>query len=206
MKKFSPSCQRSYIGICLLLMLLLSASCSKDAADMPDVETLAHKLIPIPFFIELEEDVFEQTAETTIYTTNLSSALSSSVDQFVAQMRRSTGFGLEVRTTDVLPTSGYISLELLRSPSSFLGEQGYEIRITKRAGTIEAATEVGLFYSLQTLRQLMPAAVEAATVQQQLWNIPTLVIRDVPRFTYRAAMLDVARHFFSVDAVKRYID
>src|ERR671922_20966 len=55
---------------------------------------------------------------------------------------------------------------------------------------------------------LAPAvpAIERATVQPGAWELPTGMIRDYPRFAWRGAMLDVARHFFSVDDVKRYID
>jgi hexosaminidase len=63
-----------------------------------------------------------------------------------------------------------------------------------------------LFYGLQTIRQLLPAKVELKTVQQGPWEIATGTIRDYPSYTWRGSMLDVARHFFSVEDVKRYID
>ena len=59
---------------------------------------------------------------------------------------------------------------------------------------------------MQTLRQLLPAAVEKDTVQPGPWLVAGGTIVDYPRFAYRGAMLDVARHFFTVDQVKRYID
>jgi hexosaminidase len=59
---------------------------------------------------------------------------------------------------------------------------------------------------VQTLRQLLPVAAEATTVQPGPWPVPGGTIVDQPRFVYRSAMLDVARHFFTVAQVKRYID
>src|SRR3989440_39787 len=64
----------------------------------------------------------------------------------------------------------------------------------------------GLFEGVQTLRQLLPAAVESATVKPGPWNVPAGDVLDFPRFAYRGAMLDVARHFFTVAQVERYID
>ena len=59
---------------------------------------------------------------------------------------------------------------------------------------------------MQTLRQLLPAAVEKDTVQPGPWQIAGGTVTDTPRYAYRGAMLDVSRHFFTVDQVKRYID
>jgi hexosaminidase len=81
-----------------------------------------------------------------------------------------------------------------------LGEEGYALSITADAVTLRADGPAGLFYGVQTLRQMLPSP-PAETV-----SLPAVTIRDVPRFPWRGAMLDVARHFFSVDDVKRYID
>ncbi|HLY27320.1 MAG TPA: family 20 glycosylhydrolase, partial [Aggregatilineales bacterium] len=72
--------------------------------------------------------------------------------------------------------------------------------------TLSAHTPAGLFRGIQTIRQLLPAAVENAAPQPGPWTIETSVIRDIPRFAWRGFMLDVARHFFGVDEVKRVID
>jgi hexosaminidase len=72
---------------------------------------------------------------------------------------------------------------------------------------ISARTPAGLFHGVQTLRQLLPASVESrSAVQDTAWTVPSTDIRDVPRYAYRGAMLDVARHFFTVPQVERYID
>jgi len=71
---------------------------------------------------------------------------------------------------------------------------------------IEAPTAEGLFHGVQSLRQLLPAAIESAEPVEAVWQIAPVRITDSPRFAYRGAMLDVARHFFAVADVKRYID
>ena len=71
---------------------------------------------------------------------------------------------------------------------------------------IGAASPAGVFRALTTLRQLLPAAAEATAVQPGPWNVAGIEINDRPRFEHRGTMLDVARHFFGVDDVLRYID
>jgi hexosaminidase len=91
-----------------------------------------------------------------------------------------------------LPVSdtGDVTLEL----SGGAGE-GYAVSVVASGIHISAPTEAGIFYGVQTLRQL-----------ENEGSFPVVEISDEPRFEYRGAMLDVARHFFSVDDVKKYID
>ncbi|MGK5630049.1 family 20 glycosylhydrolase, partial [Streptomyces sp. URMC 123] len=87
-----------------------------------------------------------------------------------------------------------------------VGGEGYRLVVTRRAVTISAREPAGLFHGVQTLRQLLPAAVEKDTPQPGPWRVAGGTIVDAPRYAYRGAMLDVARHFFTVEQVKRYID
>ncbi|MBE0666508.1 MAG: family 20 glycosylhydrolase, partial [Bacteroidales bacterium] len=87
-----------------------------------------------------------------------------------------------------------------------LGDEGYSLTITKKLVTLAANKPAGLFNGIQTLRQLLPASIEMSTKQESDWHISGGTINDYPVYEYRGAMLDVARHFFSVDDVKRFID
>jgi hexosaminidase len=78
--------------------------------------------------------------------------------------------------------------------------------VTANGVQVVAYKPAGLFHGLQTIRQLLPAAVESSTQQPGPWELPAGVIRDQPRFAWRGAMLDVARHFFSLKDVETYID
>ncbi len=90
------------------------------------------------------------------------------------------------------------------APDSTLGAEGYQLTVTATGVQVKAPTPAGLFYGAQTLRQLLPVAAERA--QGGKGRVATGVIRDYPRYAWRGAMLDVARHFFSVDDVKQFID
>jgi hexosaminidase len=121
-----------------------------------------------------------------------------------AVLRPSTGYALPVTTGSGTPVGG-IAL-LLSGADASVGTEGYQLDATASLLTIRAQTAAGLYHGVQTLRQLLPATVEARTVQSGPWTVAGGRIIDRPRYAYRGAMLDVSRHFFSVDTVKRYLD
>ena len=103
-----------------------------------------------------------------------------------------------------LPTA---SIALALTPGDrALGGEGYRLVVARGGVTLTAARPAGLFWGTQTLRQLLPAAIEADARQPGPWRISLGTIHDRPRFGWRGAMLDVARHFFGVGEVKRLID
>jgi hexosaminidase len=103
--------------------------------------------------------------------------------------------------------SGSIVLSLRGHSAGY--DESYELTVSSDRAEIVSSSPAGLFYAVQTLRQLMPAFVEYEAVradESQPVTIPAVHIVDRPRFPWRGAMLDVARHFMQVDEVKRYID
>ncbi len=88
-----------------------------------------------------------------------------------------------------------------------LGREGYRLVITENQIRIVAGEPAGAFYAVQTLRQLLPTAIESRTkLPGGSWIVPCLEITDCPRFPWRGMLLDSARHFLTKDFVKRYID
>ncbi|GLV77996.1 beta-N-acetylhexosaminidase [Streptomyces hygroscopicus] len=126
-------------------------------------------------------------------------------DYLAKVLRPSTGYRLPVTTR-----SGGDGIRLRLMPDGAgarkLGAEGYRLEVTSRAITLSARGSAGLFHGVQTLRQLLPASVERTTRQPGPWRVSGGTITDVPRYAWRGAMLDVSRHFFGVDQVKRYID
>jgi hexosaminidase len=108
--------------------------------------------------------------------------------------------GDEVSVSDAGSDQDAGNIQLILNGDPGLGEEGYELSITTDAIQVRAACQAGLFYGVQTLRQLLPVHPSATL------SLPAVSIRDTPRFEWRGAMLDVARHFFGVEDVKRYID
>ncbi|MCW2869823.1 MAG: beta-N-acetylhexosaminidase [Streptomyces oryziradicis] len=128
------------------------------------------------------------------------SPAAKAVGEYLAGLLRpSTGYGLPLTTA-----AGRDGIVLSLGGDS--GREGYRMDVTGRAVVIRAATAAGLFHGVQTLRQLLPVSVERTYWQPGPWTVARGTVTDRPRYAYRGAMLDVARHFHPVGAVERYID
>src|SRR5690606_25492764 len=83
---------------------------------------------------------------------------------------------------------------------------GYRLNVNSSGVTLSASEPAGIFYGIQTLYQLLPKEIMADSKSNIAWTMPAVTIEDHPRFAWRGLMLDVARHFFTVDEVKDFID
>ncbi|MBB6501287.1 beta-N-acetylhexosaminidase [Pedobacter cryoconitis] len=100
-----------------------------------------------------------------------------------------------------------IRLVLNHNPNAALGNEGYQLSVTSGVITIKANQTAGLFYGVQTLLQLFPKEIESKELISGIkWKIPCVEIMDYPRVAWRGLMFDVARHFFTKQEVKQYID
>ena len=128
-------------------------------------------------------------------------------------LRPATGFALPVTRRNLdweaqrgRPATRHGQIVFALGGPQGLGPEAYTLDSAAREVRIEAATAEGLFRGLQTLRQLLPPEIESATRRAGPWTVPAVSILDHPRYEWRGAHLDVARHFLTVDEVKRYID
>ncbi|USX48908.1 family 20 glycosylhydrolase [Lentzea sp. HUAS12] len=174
----------------------LSVSAQSQAAEP------LQSLVPVPVSVQAKSGVTHTlTAATKIYT----APAARDVGTFLAGvLRPSTGYAFPVSDTSGTPSDG-ISLLLSGAPAA-VGQQGYQLDVSTGSVVLRANTSEGLFAGVQTLRQLLPTKVESTTAQAGPWTVPGALVVDHPRFSYRGAMLDVARHFHPVQTVKRYID
>ena len=164
-----------------------------------------NQLIPLPTSIEPSEGTFTLSNDTVITVNPATEAVTAIGDPLAERLRPATGYELLVRPADFVFAGPHINLTLDAADTA-LGEEGYVLRIAPDSVILTAHQPAGLFYGVQTLRQLLPAAIENATPQPGPWPLPAGTIRDVPRFAWRGVMLDVARHFFAPADVKRVID
>jgi hexosaminidase len=178
--------------------LLLFVSCQKahtDLASMP--------IIPQPVSVVSSGGVFELNENTAIHVKNGTAEWRTVAEYLAGKLRPSTNFELKIAVATETPTSG---IYLTQGNDPGLGEEGYDLSITENLITITSNQPAGAFRAMQTIRQLLPAKVELTAAQKGPWEIATGTIRDFPNYSYRGVMLDVARHFFSIEDVKRYID
>lgn len=175
-------------------------------------------VLPAPVSAVAVGGQFVITPSTEIHISPGSAAARSVADYLASLLRPATGYAVPVtnaRSSSSATTSGGIGLVL--TDDKQLGAEGYRLDVADNQVTIKADQPSGLFHGVQTLRQLLPPQVEKRSAQkassagephgaEPSWAVPSGHILDYPRFTYRAAGLDVARHFFSVADVQRYID
>ncbi|KOU55147.1 beta-N-acetylhexosaminidase [Streptomyces sp. MMG1533] len=183
--------------------MLLVAAASVSAVGATPTPTAQNalpldRIVPAPASVTPGGSPYRLTRDTHIRVDD-SGEVRRIGAYLAAVLRPSTGYRLPVTTHG----KGGIRLRLGKGP---FGAEGYRLDSGGKGVTITAAKPAGLFHGVQTLRQLLPAAVEKDSVQPGPWLVAGGTITDTPRYGWRGAMLDVSRHFFTVDQVKRYID
>lgn len=134
---------------------------------------------------------------------------SADLKQTVAflQERLSTPTGYYVSTVSTASAAATFKLILNEKEDATLGAEGYRLYVAQKQVTIRANKAAGLFYGVQTLIQLFPKEIESKEeVKGVKWTIPCVEVTDYPRLGWRGLMFDVARHFFTKQEVKQYID
>jgi len=182
----------------LLFSIVLFSCTTRTQKDL-----LQESIIPKPASVIATNSSFVLSETSVIYYQSSSDDLKSIGNYLAEIVNPSTGFNIQVKGIDQTPGKGNIYLEL--SEQTDLNNEAYSISITEDLVTISGKAE-GIFRGIQTLRQILPAKIESKSIQEGPWEIATGTITDKPSYSYRGAMLDVARHFFTVDEVKRYID
>jgi hexosaminidase len=166
-------------------------------------------LLPLPAVVERKDgEGFTFTPATVVIVAAADPAVMTIANQLAEWVRRATGSTLAMKPASSYRPTDTIELRVETSRKD-LGAEGYDLTIGPKLVDVTAATPAGVFYAVQTIRQLMPYWNEYAAVlyeKPRTFTLPAVHIADTPRYGWRGAMLDVARHFFPVQDVKRYID
>ncbi|MBN1479994.1 beta-N-acetylhexosaminidase [candidate division KSB1 bacterium] len=183
---------------------LVLSSCTNKYAVRGDASNRAVSIIPQPTMLELQTGELRLSNDLKIVADTSDHQVLQVVDFIAEALRRSTGYDIPV-----VEKSAHDDLVLVLTiidSDDALGSEGYELEVNKAGIHLSAETPAGLFYGIQTVLQNLPPDVYAAKIRQVQWKMPCLKIRDVPRYAYRGMHLDVCRHFFPVDFIKKYID
>jgi hexosaminidase len=187
--------------VIIIAMTVLQMSCTtKTPSDLSE-----ESIIPKPVSITSTCDYFTLNAKTAIYVKGETADIIRIGGFLSAILKPATGFPLNVKSTIEAPGSGNIFL-MLSDSAETRGDEGYLLTVTKKQLKLVAKSPAGLFRGIQTIRQILPSDIERDSIVERPWEIATGTIVDYPEYSYRGAMLDVARHFFGVDDVKRFID
>ena len=189
--------------VILFILVVILTSCSWG--EKPKMDLLNEVILPKPLSVKASGSSFELNAKTKILVNEESKELMNIGHYLANLIKPATGFDLEVKSGVTMSNSNSIYLSISKLESEF-GKEGYKLKITGKNVSINANSLEGVFYGIQTLRQILPKEIEASTKQKKSWFIATGEIYDYPQYEYRGAMLDVSRHFFNAEDVKKYID
>ena len=158
-------------------------------------------IVPFPSQLTVVKDGKADFAKfTTItYTDEL---VRKHVESFATQWTKASGKTLTIKETPATPEANSIHLSVDAEQPA----EGYTLHVTDNGIRITASETAGFFYALQTLKQLLPHQYFAESVQQVEWTLPYVEISDRPHLGHRGYMLDIARHFFNKEEVKRVLD
>ncbi len=169
----------------LYLIISLFFSCNQETIQQKEIG-----IIPKPLFQQINKGVFILDEGIRIISDN---GLSEVSDYFKSYLEENYQivFNPQKETTKIFFTIN----------DAIANEEGYELKIEEQNIRIESKNAKGAFYAVQSLFQLLPLPSKSNS-----YKIPCLKIKDQPLFKYRGMHLDVGRHFFSVDFIKKYID
>lgn len=186
--------------ITLLSLIILLTGCNKaPSTDSPNV----YAIIPAPVSIKEMAGQFVFTGSSKIILSKITAETKLSTDFLALLIKNPTGWNLKL-TEGKKAENGSVFMGI---DTAVKNAEGYLLLVKKRKITIKASTPAGLFYAVQTLRQLLPPDVEKAGIVQGLkLTVPCCEIADEPRFAYRGMHLDVGRHLFPVESIRKYID
>ena len=188
--------KKTYLLIPLLFITLMSCSTMKEIK----VNQSQIAIIPKPVSVVAHEGQFILDKNTSLEFNASDKELLNISEYFNLILMKSAGFQLPINGNG----GNKIVLKLV---SEKLGKEGYELNVTDDEVVIKGNDYPGIFYGVETLLQLLPPEIYSKTkVSGIRWTIPAATIKDAPKYQWRGMHLDVSRHFFKTDVVKRYID
>ncbi len=188
------------ISMGFIIAIACCVSC-KNNKNIPELTQSA--LIPKPVQIVSNGSSFKLDKSTTIYINSDDSDVVFAADYLKKKLQLLTELDLSVKVNAPSSKKGIF---LVLSDHSMDHVNGYQLEIGDKAVVATASNVTGLFYAIQTLVQIVPLDCANCKGKEDNYILPGGYIKDYPEYSYRAAMLDVGRHFFSVDDVKSYID
>ncbi len=162
-------------------------------------------IIPKPQLIEIHPGNFILHENTAIVIPD-NDSLTNKLAVFLGDaLKQSTGFDLRTTTNNGQTNNNFIEFKLTGHPEA--DSEEYTLEVKNNSVVIKATHRNGLFYGIQSLLQLLPPEnFGRSPAVNTVWNIPCLLIKDKPRFMYRGMHLDVSRHFFPKEFIKKYLD
>lgn len=185
----------------MAIVFLLGLATDLSAQNEAD----SFALIPVPVSVQPGNGNFSITSATVINIPAKQEEVKKVAGYLLEKIQPSTGYNLQI--VESSDSDAGIQFVLNEKAAAELGNEGYQLKASPDKIVISANEAAGLFYGVQTLLQLLPKEIESEKLASGVdWQIPSVSITDYPRFGWRGMMLDVSRHFFPLEYVKKYID
>ncbi|MCM5661376.1 family 20 glycosylhydrolase [Galbibacter mesophilus] len=183
--------------IYILICFFITASCSKQKKHNSDPISLEN-ITPKPQKITVEDNSFKLSKETSIiFNTEETKAIA---EFFIDKIASHTGLSISLAGESQTENT----IQLVLDDALEVNNEGYRLSISKENILVKAKTNQGLFYGMQSLLQLLPISLESYHLDAI--QLPTGTVTDEPEFSWRGWHLDVSRHFFSVEEIKKQLD
>ena len=184
--------------ILILAIIIIMVSCQNSNENKNFTESEI-AVIPKPAKLQLEKGSFEFDKNTQFVIENASQKEFFTV--LTDKFKNVSSWDLDV--VEKAPKDNFVQLIVDEN----LEDEGYKLVVNSNNVTISSKGKAGFIYGIETLRQLLPVNIESSKAVSNIdWIIPNLTIDDQPRYKYRGLMLDVSRHFFEIDYLKKTID
>ena len=178
-----------------LFALALAASCTSL-----DPKEYGIDVVPYPNEVSLKAGSYKVAGAVFHYDGNMDALSVQAVTDFADRLSRATG-------KQSLVSEGHSRTGINFVVDPALAPEEYSLVVNRKAVIIKASALNGFIYAIQTVKQMLPEEIFSDSLDQdEDWKLKCVVIKDAPRFAYRGMHLDVSRHFWSVDEVKRYLD
>ena len=184
----------------LIASTLLIFSCQpKRTIIFPATDLAEAAIIPQPLSIQADGSGFALDQFTEITVDANDNAYQGVADYLINKLEKKTALSFKTETR-------HYNHLIIQQVEETDDPEAYTIKISQDSLLLTSGTAAGAFRGVQTVRQLIPENSNDTLTTNPVWVIPTGTINDAPQFEFRSTMLDVARHFFSVEDVKTYLD
>jgi hexosaminidase len=160
-------------------------------------------IVPQPIKIDVKQGNFIINENTIIFT---NPNFTKQAQYLKGLMFPATGFELGIKDLSVKDENNNSIILNFSENKNISNPEGYVLEVSQDKIEILGNTIQGIFYGIQTLRQLFPIEIESSSKINREWFVPCVSIEDFPRFSWRGFMLDESRHFFGKETVKKVID
>lgn len=177
--------------IILGILFVFLGACSSNEINNPKPS-----IIPSPQSMVLKKGYFVLNKDTKISFPKQFTTAANYLKDYLSKNRMALSVDTNIKNNGI---------EFLYD-GSIENREGYELLVTEDNISIKAKDVAGAFYAVQTLRQLLPVSLERKELHNKEIKVSNIHIKDEPTFAYRGMHLDVGRHFFEVDFIKKYLD